>query len=102
MTVLVLLGYPSGSSAQSKLWRVGLLSNGPLPQEARASWRDALLQVLALNGFRIGKNLELVDRYSGGYSDRLPQLAREISAARGPSRGPLAFRGRLPGSVSTE
>jgi putative ABC transport system substrate-binding protein len=34
---------------------------------------------LAQNGFSEGKNLEFIDRYSQGYSDRLPKLAHEIS-----------------------
>ena len=38
--------------------------------------------MLAENGFSLGKNLQLVDRYAEGRLERLPLLAREIAAAR--------------------
>jgi putative tryptophan/tyrosine transport system substrate-binding protein len=38
-----------------------------------------VLRGLEQNGFRIGKNLELVDRYAEGDLDRLPELSREIA-----------------------
>src|SRR5690242_14096776 len=60
------------------MWRVGLLSNGLFPQSMSGSWRESLLRELARNGFDEGKNLEFFDRYSQGYSERLPALAREI------------------------
>jgi putative ABC transport system substrate-binding protein len=77
--LLTLFGGPTPSAAQDKMWRVGLLSNGPPPQSTSTSWRDTLLRDLAPNGFSEGKNLEFIDRYSQGYSDRLPKLAHEIS-----------------------
>src|SRR5262245_62000591 len=46
-----------------------------------SSWRGTLLQVLAENGFALGRNLELVDRYPGGEADRQP-LADDIAAAQ--------------------
>ena len=80
--LLALLLYLPTSMAQEKVWRVGLLSNGPPPQGTSASWRDTILRDLAQNGFSEGKNLQFIDRYSQGYSDRLPMLAQEISDQR--------------------
>ena len=42
-------------------------------------WRDEILRVLAQNGFVAGRNLEMVERYSEGDTDRLRLLAREIN-----------------------
>jgi putative tryptophan/tyrosine transport system substrate-binding protein len=72
---------PSAGAAQERVWRVGLLSNSPPPSGRIASWRNEVLHALAQNGFAVGKNLELVERYSGDEADRLPPLAREINAA---------------------
>jgi putative ABC transport system substrate-binding protein len=60
-----------------------LLSNGNAVRTAGQSstWRDTLLLSLDQNGYRLGFNLELVDRHSEGHVDRLPGLAREIAAA---------------------
>src|SRR5262252_3757263 len=68
------------AAAQDKVWRLGLLSAGPQAQEsgAQSSWRSGVLASLERNGFRVGSNLELVDRYAGGDPARLPSLAREI------------------------
>ena len=74
---------PHPAAAGEKLWRVGLLSNGSPsspPAELATSWRGEILRALAQNGFSVGKNLELVERYSEGDADRLPALAREINA----------------------
>jgi putative ABC transport system substrate-binding protein len=80
---VVLLSLTVSATAQEKVRRVGLLSNGTLvPATAQQStWRGGLLQALGENGYRPGVNLELVDRYSDGHADRLPGLAREIAAA---------------------
>jgi putative ABC transport system substrate-binding protein len=78
---LLSLALPAGS--QEKVWRVGLLSAGTQAQSpgARSTWRSGVLLSLERNGFRIGRNLELVDRYAERNLDRLPDLAREITAA---------------------
>jgi putative tryptophan/tyrosine transport system substrate-binding protein len=69
--------------AQDKAGRVGLLSNGNTVRAAGqpSTWRDALLLSLDQNGYRLGLNLELVDRHSEGHVDRLPGIAREIATA---------------------
>jgi putative ABC transport system substrate-binding protein len=69
--------------AQEKVRRVGLLSNGnpALAAGQSSTWRDAVLLSLDQNGYRVGLNLELVDRYSEGHVDRLPGLTQEIAAA---------------------
>jgi putative ABC transport system substrate-binding protein len=68
--------------AEDKVRRVGLLSNSPPPTGVATTWRGEVLDVLHKHGFELGKNLEFVERYSGGQSDRLPSLARELSAIR--------------------
>jgi putative tryptophan/tyrosine transport system substrate-binding protein len=69
-------------TAQDKVRRVGLLSNGTAsPSGHQPSWRNGILLSLSKNGYHLGQNLELVDRYSEGDLDRLPGLAREISSA---------------------
>lgn len=75
--VLALAIQTSTVGAGERTSRVGLLSNAT--QETGAGWRNTLLQVLGQNGYSAGKNLELIDRYSEGYRERLPQLAREIA-----------------------
>ena len=78
--LLALAASPQRAAAQEKVWRVGLLSNSPPSSGVSTSWRDGVLRSLARNGFGLGRNLELVERYSEGRHDRLPHLAREISA----------------------
>ena len=80
---VALLSFVFPAAAQDKVWRLGLLSAGPQAQElgAQSSWRSGVLASLERNGFRVGSNLELVDRYAGGNVARLPSLAREIAAA---------------------
>lgn len=71
------------AASQDKVWCVGLLSagtSGQLPG-ARSTWRSGVLLSLERNGFHIGRNLELVERYAEGNVDRLPGLAGEIAAA---------------------
>jgi putative ABC transport system substrate-binding protein len=79
--VLLLLALPVAS--QDKVWRLGLLSAGTQAQQPGASstWRSRVLASLSRNGFQIGRNVELVDRYAEGNPARLPDLAREIAAA---------------------
>jgi putative ABC transport system substrate-binding protein len=83
MVAVALLSLAVPSMAQDKVWRVGLLSNGsPTGSSGQPStWRSGVLLSLDQNGYRLGLNLELVDRYSEGHVDRLPDLAREIAAA---------------------
>jgi putative tryptophan/tyrosine transport system substrate-binding protein len=75
------IGPLSTNAAGEKIWRVGLLSNSPPPSGMTGHWRDEILRVLAQNGFAAGRNLEMIERYSEGDTDRLPQLAREINAS---------------------
>ena len=72
------------AAAQEKVWRVGLLTAGSEESEisGQSSWRSGLLQSLDRNGYRIGKNLELVARFATRDVDRLPDLAREIATAK--------------------
>jgi putative tryptophan/tyrosine transport system substrate-binding protein len=76
---LLSLALPAAS--QDKVWRAGLLSGGTQAQlpGVHSTWRTGVLRGLEQNGFRIGKNLELVDRYAEGDLDRLPELSREIA-----------------------
>ena len=82
LLLLFLLAIAQPAAAAEKVWRVGLLSNSPPPPGTgvATTWRDEILQVLVQNGFRVGRNLEIVDRYSEGQYDRLPSLAREINS----------------------
>ena len=81
LLLLFLLAIAQPAAAAEKVWRVGLLSNSPPPGTGGATnWRDEILQVLVQNGFRVGRNLEIVERYSEGQYDRLPTLAREINS----------------------
>src|ERR1044072_6343165 len=65
------------ASAQNNVFRVGLLTNGNPPREGQQStWRSGVLLGLDSGGYRLGRNLELVERYSEGRADRLPGMAR--------------------------
>jgi putative ABC transport system substrate-binding protein len=75
--VVVLLLALAPQAAAEKVYRVGLLSNG----RTTSSWRGELLGILHQHGFTVGRNLEMVERYSDGHVDRLPSLARELDAA---------------------
>jgi putative ABC transport system substrate-binding protein len=57
-----------------------MLANSPPPSGVATTWRDEILGVLRKHGFESGKNLDLVERYSDGNTDRLPQLAHELAA----------------------
>jgi putative ABC transport system substrate-binding protein len=68
--------------ADERIWRIGLLSNGPAQFRGIAtSWRDEALRVLGQNGFTQGHNLELLEKYSEGKAERLPGLAKELANA---------------------
>src|SRR5262245_41900902 len=75
--VVVLLLALAPQAAAEKVYRVGLLSNG----RDTTAWRRELVGILHQHGFAIGRNLEMVERYSDGHFDRLPSLARELDAA---------------------
>jgi len=81
---VALLSLVVPAAAQDKVWRLGLLSAGPQAQApgTQSSWRSGVLASLERKGFRVGTNLELVDRYAGGNLSRMPSLAREIAAAK--------------------
>jgi hypothetical protein len=65
--------------ADERVWRAGLLSNGPAQFRGIAtSWRDEALRVLSHNGFTQGRNLELLEKYSEGKAKLLPRLAKEL------------------------
>jgi putative ABC transport system substrate-binding protein len=83
MVAGALLSLAVPALAQEKVRRVGLLSNGTLAAQAgqQSTWRSGVLLGLDQHGYRLGLNLELVERYSEGHVDRLPGLAREIAAA---------------------
>jgi putative ABC transport system substrate-binding protein len=82
MSAVALLSLALPTAAQDKVFRVGLLTNGNPPRvDQRSTWRSGVLLSLDNSGYRLGRNLELVERYSEGHVDRLPSLAREIAAA---------------------
>jgi putative tryptophan/tyrosine transport system substrate-binding protein len=67
---------------EERVWRVGLLSNGPAQYRGIAtSWRDEALRVLGQNGFTEGRNLQLLEKYSDGKAELLPRLAKELASA---------------------
>jgi putative tryptophan/tyrosine transport system substrate-binding protein len=78
--VVALLSLAVAGAAQDKVWRVGLVSNGvSAPAGQQSTWRSGVLLSLEQNGYRLGLNLQLVERYSEGHVDRLPVLAAEIA-----------------------
>jgi putative ABC transport system substrate-binding protein len=82
MVAVAVLLVAVAAAAQDKVWRVGLLSNGvSAPAGQQSTWRGEVLLSLEQNGYRLGHNLELVERYSEGHVDRLPVLAAEIADA---------------------
>ena len=82
MVAVAVLVLALPTAAQDKVFRVGLLTNGTPPASGQnSSWRSGMLLSLENSGYRLGRNLELVERYSEGHPDRLPRLAREIVAA---------------------
>src|SRR5690349_9410914 len=70
------------SRADERIWRVGVLSNGPAQFRGIAtSWRDEALRVLGQNGFIQGRNLDLLEKYSEGKVELLPDLSKELANA---------------------
>jgi putative ABC transport system substrate-binding protein len=80
LLLLILLVVAQPAHAEDRVWRVGMLSNSPPPSGVATDWRGEMLRVLHRHGFAPGKNLELVERYSDGFADRLPALARGLGA----------------------
>jgi putative ABC transport system substrate-binding protein len=80
LVLLFLVALARPATAAEKVRHVGLLANGPPATGVTTTWRGELLAILRQHGFELGKNLELVERYSDGHADRLPRLAREIDA----------------------
>lgn len=80
---VALLSLALPAAAQDKVWRVGLLTAGNERPEngVRQSWLSGVLLSLDRSGYLVGKNLELVGRYTQGNVARLPDLAGEIAAA---------------------
>ena len=64
MAAAILLSLALPAAAQDKVWRVGLLSGGSEDPEGGllTTWRSGVLLSLDRNGFRLGRNLELVSR----------------------------------------
>lgn len=83
MTTVASLSASLPAVSQDKVWRVGLLSGGTPAQlpGGHSTWRSGVLMSLERNGFRVGRNLELVDRFANGNFDLLPDLARQIAVA---------------------
>jgi putative ABC transport system substrate-binding protein len=82
MVAVALLSVAVPAAAQDKVWRVGLLSNGvSAPAGQQSTWRSGVLLSLEQSGYRLGLNLQLVERYSEGHVDRLPVLGAEIADA---------------------
>src|SRR5215469_3579701 len=81
LLVVLLLALATPTAAE-KVYRVGLLSNSPPPSgRTTTTWRGQLLGILHQHGFELGRNLQVMERYSDGHADRLPSLARELDAA---------------------
>jgi putative tryptophan/tyrosine transport system substrate-binding protein len=82
LLVFLLVALAAPAAAAEKVWRVGLLSMGYSrpPSGATTTWRGELLEILHIQGFELGRNLELVERYAEGHADQLPSLARELDA----------------------
>ena len=76
------VGWPLAAQAQqpSKIYRVGLLTNGPV-MGSTDERRTTLLSVLAARGFVDGQNLNLVQRSADAHPERLDALAAELKAA---------------------
>ncbi len=84
MVAIALSSLVFSAVAQDKVWRVGLLTAGSEESEisTQSTWRAGMLESLDRNGYRVGRNLELVGRYAARDVNRLPDLAREIASAK--------------------
>lgn len=78
-TVLALVSIgalPFAAKAQQagKVWRIGLLSSLPGPNEYIEAFRDQL----RILGYIDGRNLSIEYRWSAGADERLPEMAAEL------------------------
>ena len=66
VVLLSLLALALPAQAQNRVWRVGLLANGPPPSSnpTTTTWRGEVKRALEQGGFVLGRNLELVERYA--------------------------------------
>src|SRR5215813_7822622 len=71
---------PMAAFAQTKVWRIGLLSGGPRPPDGNAP--PALRQALSELGYVDGQNVTYLTRWAESRAERLPELAGELVAAR--------------------
>jgi putative ABC transport system substrate-binding protein len=71
---LLLAWQSTGSPAQEKTYRVGVL----LPRSERNYVQTATIPELARLGFAEGRNLQVEWRAANGHIERLPKLAREL------------------------
>jgi putative tryptophan/tyrosine transport system substrate-binding protein len=71
---------PLGAGAQQaeKVYRVGILSPGDVPDPPVATAPNLVPRHLRELGYVDGRNLVLQRRFAGGKIDRLPSLAREL------------------------
>jgi putative ABC transport system substrate-binding protein len=63
---------------QTKVWRVGFLSQGVRPASIEAGRQGAFLQGMRELGYVEGKNLTIEWRFAEEKYDRLPELAAEL------------------------
>jgi putative tryptophan/tyrosine transport system substrate-binding protein len=77
------LGLPEIAAAQgtAKVFRVGLLSPGPVISDD-SPFGVAMIRGLAAHGYQPGKNVEFDRRGADGHLDRLPQLVTELVTSK--------------------
>ena len=78
-----LLAAPLAAEAQQarKVHRIGFFGSFPLdPKNSNPHW-NAFLEGLRDHGYVEGKNLEIVEKYTGGQPERLPIIATELVAS---------------------
>src|SRR5215467_6714268 len=78
---MVLAVLPSGATAQPPVGRVAMLGFEPT-SETGAALRQAFLAALRERGWEVGRNLEILTRWTEGRAERYPQLAAELVALR--------------------
>ena len=67
-----------GAQQVGKMYRVGILSPGGVPDPSVATAPNLVPMVLREIGYVDGRNLVVQRRFAGGNVDRLPGLAREL------------------------
>jgi len=75
------LGLPKMAAAQGRVFRVGLLSPGPILTDNNPI-AAGMIRGLAAHGYEPGKNVEFERRGADGHLDRLPQLVGELVASK--------------------